>query len=128
MQKLGADTNSLNWFEIPALDLERAKVFYESIFDIALEMMEMMEMKMAFFPSQPPNVGGALCQSEYHKPSTDGPVIYLNGNPDLQLVLDRIEKAGGQIIMPKTHISDEIGYMAFFIDSEGNRMALHSNN
>jgi hypothetical protein len=53
-------------------------------------------------------------------------MVYLNANPDVQPILDRIEAAGGKIIVPKTEISPEHGHMAVFIDSEGNRMALHS--
>ncbi|MEP6513058.1 MAG: hypothetical protein ABJA79_04275 [Parafilimonas sp.] len=85
-------------------------------------------MKMAFFPFQAGSgkANGALCKSDFHKPSMDGVVVYLNSNPDLQTVADKIEKARGKIIMPKTQISPEIGFMAFFTDTEGNRMALHS--
>jgi predicted enzyme related to lactoylglutathione lyase len=65
-------------------------------------------------------------RSEHHKPSTDGAVIYLNANPDMNPVLEKILTEGGQVVMGKTSISPEIGYMAFFIDTEGNRVALHS--
>lgn len=73
-------------------------------------------------------VGGALVDSGgFHKPSgTDGPLIYLNGNPDVQNVLDKVEVAGGKILVPKTEISTEYGYMAVIIDTEGNRIGLHS--
>jgi predicted enzyme related to lactoylglutathione lyase len=122
------NANALNWFEIPATDIKRAKKFYEAILDIQMEESEMMNMRMAFFPYEmgSSRVSGALCQSDFHKPGMDGAIIYLNGNPDLKTVLDKIETAGGKIIMSKTEITPEIGYMAFFIDSEGNRMALHS--
>lgn len=126
MEKLSDKTNALNWFEIPVTDTERAKKFYESIFEIQMFNMPMMGMEMVMFPSMPPTSGGALVKSEYHIPSKTGSIIYLNGNPDLQLVLNRIENAGGKITMPKTKISDDIGYMAMFIDSEGNQVALHS--
>jgi len=120
--------NALNWFEIPAGDINRAAKFYETIFSIEMQRME-MGGSMAFFPAgmEGGKVGGALVQSPYHKPGTDGSVIYLNGNPDLDIVLGKIEAAGGKIVMPKTKITDEIGYMAFFMDTEGNRVALHSN-
>jgi predicted enzyme related to lactoylglutathione lyase len=74
------------------------------------------------------NIGGALCYNEqFYKPSaTDGPLIYLNANPDVQEVLDKVEKAGGKIVVPKTQISPEHGYMAVIMDTEGNRIALHS--
>ena len=122
--------NALNWFEISASDISRAKKFYESVFSIKMEQQEMMGMKMAFFPFEGANgkVSGALVESQMHKPSQDGAIIYLNGNPDLNLALGKIESAGGKIVMPKTHISPEVGHMAFFIDSEGNKIALHSNN
>lgn len=125
-----ANENALNWFEISVSDISRAKKFYEAIFGIEMYQENMMGMEMAYFPSDMGNgkVSGAIVQSENHKPSMDGAKIYLNGNPDLDNALSKIEAAGGQILMPKTKISDEIGYMAFFIDSEGNNVALHSNN
>lgn len=126
MENLSENTNALNWFEIPATDAERAKAFYESIFNIQMQTIEMMGMQMIMFPTQPPHVGGALVVSENHEPSKTGSVIYLNGNPNLQLVLDRIEAAGGQIAMPKTFIDEQTGYMAFFMDTEGNMVGLHS--
>ncbi len=125
------NSNSLNWFEIPALDIARATKFYEAIFDTKLEQMpEMMGMKMSGFPADMGNgkVSGALAQSQQHKPSMDGCVIYLNSNPKIQTVIDRIEKAKGKVLMPKTKISPEIGYMAFFADTEGNKIGLHAQN
>ena len=73
-------------------------------------------------------VGGALVHNaDFYKPSaTEGPLIYLNANPDVQLVLDKVETAGGKIMVPKTQISPEYGYMAVLMDTEGNRVALHS--
>ncbi|MFI5221646.1 MAG: VOC family protein [Bacteroidia bacterium] len=127
---MNKDVNHVNWFEIPATNISRAKNFYEQVFNVQMEEQEMMGMKMAFFPAEPGNgkANGGLVQSENHTPSQEGSVVYLNGNPDLQHPLDRVESAGGKILMPKTKISDEVGHMAFFEDSEGNRVALHSNN
>jgi hypothetical protein len=125
------NANALNWFEIPAKDITRAKKFYESVFAINMQDMgEMMGMKMVGFPSEMGNgkVSGGLVQSDMHKPSMDGAVVYLNANPSIQTVIDRIETAGGKVVMPKTQISPEIGCMAFFIDSEGNKVALHAQN
>ena len=125
MEKLSAATNALNWFEIPVTDVARAKKFYETAFDIEMHQMEMMGTQMVMFPSQSPKSGGALVKSPDHKPSTEGSVIYLNGNPDLQTVLDRIESAGGKLTMPKTSIGEN-GNIAFFLDTEGNLVGLHS--
>ena len=125
------NANSLNWFEIPAADLSRAKKFYEAVFNCQMEELpEMMGMKMAGFPAEMGSgkAYGGLCQSEFHKPSQDGALIYLNANPSIQTVIDRIDAAGGKVIMPKTQITPEIGFMAFFIDSEGNRVGLHAQN
>ncbi|MEO6289774.1 MAG: VOC family protein [Ginsengibacter sp.] len=122
--------NAISWFEIPATDLERAQKFYETIFDITLTPIDTPNIKMRLFPLDDPmnGIGGSIVDSGgFHKPSgTDGPLIYLNGNPDLQNFLDRVEGAGGKIIVPKTEISPEHGFMGVFIDTEGNRIALHS--
>jgi len=128
-KKISAETNAINWFEIPVTDIARAKKFYETILEIEMTPMEMMGMKMAMFPydGSKGTVGGALVQSEMHTPSATGAVIYLNANPDLDLVFNRIEKAGGKTSMPKTLIDKNTGYMAFFTDTEGNTVGLHSN-
>jgi uncharacterized protein len=121
--------HAISWFEIPTVDLERATTFYETIFECKMIPFDTPEIKMRFFPIEDMmNIGGALVyHPEFYKPAgLEGPLIYLNGNPDLQIILDRIEKAGGHIRVPKTQISPEHGYMAVFHDSEGNRMALHS--
>ncbi|MEI6311965.1 MAG: VOC family protein [Bacteroidota bacterium] len=122
--------NSLNWFEISVTDIKRAKKFYETIFEIEMYEMNMMDSLMAFFPAEPGNgkASGALVQSNLHTPSVAGAKIYLNANPDLAPVLARVESAGGSITIPKSGINGgEFGYMAFIIDSEGNEVALHSN-
>lgn len=122
--------NAISWFEIPATDLERAQTFYETIMGIKMIPMDMPGFRMRMFPIDDPmsGIGGALVNSEefYKSSSTDGTLIYLNGNPDVQNVLDKVEAAGGQIIVQKTEISPEYGYMAVIIDTEGNRVAFHS--
>jgi uncharacterized protein len=122
--------SAISWFEIPSTDLDRATKFYENIFNVTLIPMDMPSIRMRMFPveDQVNGIGGAVVHSGgFHKPSlTDGPLIYLNGNPDLQLVLDKVVAAGGSIMVPKTEISPEYGFMAVIIDSEGNRIGLHS--
>jgi predicted enzyme related to lactoylglutathione lyase len=120
--------SAVSWFEIPAADLARAKAFYESILAISFQELNLANgLKMALFPVDSDGIGGALAQyKDFYFPGNQGPVVYLNANPDLQTVLDRVEGAGGSILMPKTQISEENGYMALFQDSEGNRIALHS--
>ena len=128
---MDSNANALNWFEISVEDINRAQKFYEGIFAMNMfPLPEMMGMKMVGFPIEMNSgkVGGALAESDYHEPSAAGVVIYLNANPDIQKVLDRVEDFGGQITMPRTLISPEIGYMAFFTDTEGNRIGLHAQN
>lgn len=122
------NTNAINWFEIPVTDMQRAKHFYQVIFSIHMEEMNMGEMQMSAFPYEDGSgrASGGIVKSEMHKPSTEGVVIYLNANPDLSTVLNKVEKEGGKVVMPKTQISPEIGHMAFFIDTEGNKIGLHS--
>lgn len=122
--------NAISWFEIPATDIDRAQKFYETVFQIKMQPMDFQSTKMRMFPIDDPmkGIGGTIIDSGgFHKPSaTDGPLIYLNGNPNVQIFLDRVEAAGGKIMVPKTEISPEYGYMAVFLDTEGNRVALHS--
>jgi len=121
--------NAISWFEIPSSDLERATKFYETIFGLKLNPLDLPNIKMRMFPiDDMMGVGGAIVDSGgFHKPSvTDGPLIYLNGNPDVQNILNKVEAAGGKVMVPKTEISPEYGYMAVIIDTEGNRIGLHS--
>lgn len=121
--------NALSWFEIPTTDLDRAQRFYETIFDIKMTPLETPQLRMRLFPLENPmGVGGALVHNKdfYKSSATEGPLVYLNGNPDVQIILDRIEKAGGKILVPKTMISPDYGHMGMFLDTEGNRIALHS--
>ena len=121
--------NAISWFEIPTTNLDRAQQFYETILAIQLIKLDLPNIKMRMFPLEDQDgVGGSLCDSGgFHKPSTsDGPLLYLNANPDVQRILDRVESAGGKILVPKTLISTEFGHMAVIIDSEGNRIAFHS--
>jgi predicted enzyme related to lactoylglutathione lyase len=119
--------NVLNWFEIPAADINRAIKFYSTIFGYTnMQPIDFGGFKMAFFPMEGEGVGGALCHGTDYKPSQEGSLIYLNGDPDLALPLSKVESAGGKIILPKRQITEEYGYMALFFDSEGNRVALHS--
>lgn len=118
--------NWVNWFEIPATNIERAAAFYSKVFGIEMHMMNMAGTQMAMFPAE--GGGGALVKGEDYNPSMNGSLVYLNGGDDLSQPLGNIEAAGGKVIVPKTHIGDGMGYFAMFIDSEGNKVALHSMN
>ncbi len=119
--------NLISWFEIPATDFKRAVTFYNAILGLEIKETEMFGTKMGFFPTDGTNVSGAIVQGEDYKPSTDGVIAYLNGGNDLQSILDKVENSQGKVIVPKTKISPEMGYFGMFIDTEGNKMAVHSN-
>lgn len=122
--------NAISWFEIPAIDLTRATKFYETIFSTSLVVMDMPNIRMRLFPIDDlqNGIGGAVVDSGgFHKPSaTEGPLIYLNANPDVEIILSKVAAAGGKIVVPKTPISEDFGFMAIIIDTEGNRIGLHS--
>jgi predicted enzyme related to lactoylglutathione lyase len=122
--------NMVGWFEVPVTDMERAVRFYEAVFGITLSRHPMGPLDMAWFPwdEKAPGAAGSLVKHpEHYKPSTDGVLIYFSSiTGDLADELARVEPAGGKMLMPKTQITPDIGYMALFVDTEGNRVALHS--
>src|SRR5881275_1013001 len=100
--------HAVDWFEIAAADFDRAVRFYEAIFEFKMTPLPIANgPKMAMFPVNPAEaVGGAICHHpEWYKPSKEGTLVYLNADPDLSVVLGRIEKAGGRVVVPKTQIS-----------------------
>jgi len=117
------------WFEIPVSDIRRARNFYQSVFNIGmLELNLEGDLRMALFPVEAGGIGGALCQHPvFYHPGKAGPLVYLNADPDLAAVLDRVQLNGGNVIIAKRQISPERGFMGVFEDSEGNRIALHSS-
>ena len=122
--------NAVGWFEIPVEDMERAINFYEKVFDFKLERHTLGKIDMAWFPYVIEGLGsgGSLVYApDHYKPSKDGTLVYFTAHSgDLSNELSRVTEAGGKVIQVKTQISEEHGFMALFIDSEGNRVALHS--
>lgn len=116
----------INWFEIPALDFARAVKFYSTVLNKELSTSHLNGSDMAFFSNEPLEVSGVIIHGEGAEPSAKGILLYINGGDDLSIPLSKIETAGGTIIVPKTKISDQLGYYAIFLDCEGNRLALHS--
>ncbi len=117
--------NYIDWFEIPAINFQQSVDFYNNIFGIEMEKNFNGNYAMAFFPAEN-GIGGAVVAGPGSTPGDSGPLLYLNAGEDLNIVLNRVEPAGGRIVMPKTLINEESGHFAIFIDSEGNKLALHS--
>ena len=115
----------VSWFEIPAYNFKRAIQFYNKIYGIEMETLELNGNMMGFFPAKN-GIGGAVICGEGSVPSDKGPLVYLNGGRDLDLIIGRIKPAGGRVLLEKTLINKAVGYFALFIDTEGNKLALHS--
>lgn len=118
--------NLVSIIEIPTADFSRAVTFYQALLDIRIEEIDMQGTQMGLFPSDGEVVSVALIKGGQYKPTLDGTIVYLNAGDDLQLVLDKIEPNGGNIVVPKTEIDPEAGFFAMFIDTEGNKLGLHS--
>lgn len=125
------NANVVGWFEIPVSDMERAIKFYETVLGLKLERNQMGELDMAWFPfAEAPGAPGSLVyHKDFYKPSSDGALVYFTSySGDLKNELEKVEPAGGKVLVPKTLIKEDIGYMAVCEDTEGNRIALHSRS
>ena len=118
--------NALNWFEIPVTDFARAKIFYEKVLGIVIDTMETGPVTMGMLSTDQNAVGGAIVQGDGGSPSKTGTLVYLNSGDDLAPMLARAEAAGGSVVVPKTEIGNDFGFFAHFIDTEGNKVGLHS--
>jgi predicted enzyme related to lactoylglutathione lyase len=119
-------TNPVNWFEIPVIDMPRATRFYEGVFTVTLQPMEMGPSLMAMFPMAQgaANASGSLIKTDGYVPSHAGTVVYFH-TADIEGTLGRVVAHGGKTLIPKMSIG-QFGFIAHFEDTEGNRVALHS--
>ena len=118
-------SNAINWFELPSTNFDRAVKFYSDVLASDLQKMDMEGLEMAFFPTENNGVGGCVTYGNGNKPQAEGSLVYLNGGDDLNVPLGRVAGAGGKVIMEKTPIGEN-GFIAMFMDTEGNRVAFHS--
>lgn len=118
--------NAIEWFEIPASDLERAAQFYATVLNLPMDIVEVFQgVHMAQFPTEPGGAGGAVVSGEGYVPSATGTIVYLSCGDDLAVALGKVEAAGGKILSPKEPVG-EWGFSALFLDSEGNRVGFFS--
>jgi predicted enzyme related to lactoylglutathione lyase len=123
---MSASPHVISWFEIPVTDFARAKAFYEALLGGTIETMAMGPSTMGFLPSGPEGISGAIVHEPAAAPSRTGTIVYMNGGDDLAGMLARAQAAGGELVVPKTEIGNGFGFFAHFIDTEGNRVGLHS--
>jgi len=115
-----------NWIEIPVFDMERAKKFYSELLAVALNEMRLGANDYALIGVKDRFNTGCLVKGDGYVPSMQGVVVYLNGGDDLSAVLARVTKAGGKVVLPKAFLSKEAGHIAYLVDTEGNKIGLHS--
>ena len=126
IQKVNNMNNLISIVEISVTDFSRAVKFYQNVLDIVIEEIEMDGNQMGILPNEEGTVNVVLVKGADYQPTTDGAVLYLNAGSDLQSMLDKVAQNSGQVIVPKTEISPEMGYFALFIDTEGNKLGLHA--
>ncbi|HZW53973.1 MAG TPA: VOC family protein [Candidatus Elarobacter sp.] len=119
--------SALTWFEIPTADFDRARRFYETILEKPLNEIPFGPARIAMFPYEDPGVGGCLDEGSESRPSDTGVVVYLPAHGRLDRTLELVEPAGGRVVVPKNAIPN-VGFVAHIVDSEGNRIGLHSNS
>lgn len=120
------NTNPVGWFDLNVANLDRAKKFYETVFNLELTDAPIKWGKQSFFPfsQENPNISGALVEKTDFVPSSNNTVIYFETEDNIAEE-QRIEKAGGKVVQPKMSIG-EFGFISIFIDTEGNTVGLHS--
>jgi uncharacterized protein len=123
--------HAINWFDIPVADLDRACKFYEALSGKKLkrEAMGAPGNEMAMFElDDQAAVNGCLFHTPEVKPSATGTLVYLNAEPSIDTWLSRVERAGGKVVQGKTALPPGLGFFAYIMDTEGNRVGVHALN
>jgi len=120
--------NLISIVEIPTLEFSRAVAFYQTILDTSIQEVDMDGVSMGLFPGDEETVSVALINGGQYKPSMNGSIVYFNAGTDLQIALNKIESNGGKIVVPRTDIGSGMGFYAMFMDTEGNKVGLHSKS
>ncbi len=119
--------NRVSWFEIYVEDMDRAKTFYQKVFEIE-EFVDLSseQMQMFAFPwiEDAPNAAGALAKAEFNKPSENGTIVYFSCE-DCAIEEKRASENGGKVVNPKMSIGAH-GFVSMIKDTEGNVIGLHS--
>ena len=124
MPEKNRDTKAV-WFEIPAYDFNRAVGFYETVLDTHLKREEAGSYRMGIFPAKN-KTAGCIISGEGCQPGYEGTLVYVNANGQLPAALERVAKAGGEVVQDTTLLPDDMGLYAIIRDTEGNRIGLHA--
>lgn len=119
-------SHAINWFEIPARDMDRATRFWETVLARPLKREVFGGIPHAIFAGGDEKaVSGALVSDGKRQPWGQGTLVYLDAGRDLDGCIARVERAGGKIAVPKTSIGEH-GHFAIVVDTEGNAVGLHA--
>jgi uncharacterized protein len=118
--------NTIVWADIPVADMDRARKFYSAVLETPVELMDGANGDVALLPMEPGDASGDLVKSDRAQPGAAGITVYLDSKGDPQGMLDRAVAAGGKIAMPLSDMGETVGFIGFFIDSEGNRIGVHA--
>ncbi|MBE0529032.1 MAG: VOC family protein [Thermoleophilia bacterium] len=117
--------NTIVWADIPVGDMDRARAFYSAVLQADVELMPGMD-DVALLPMEPGDASGDLVKSDRATPGAGGVTIYLDSKGDPEGMLGRAVAAGGQVDMPVADMGEMVGFIGFFIDTEGNRVGVHA--
>jgi uncharacterized protein len=126
---MAADT--LCWTDIPVNNLDRAITFYSAVLGREVKRMSTDGMEYGLLPHEEQNASGCLVVlgdsgGVDNRPSPNGPLIYLSVEGHLDQAVEAARANGGNVLYEHQQIGPH-GFRAVVIDSEGNRIALHSS-
>ena len=119
--------HNIVWFDIPAVDLDRAIQFYSAVLGAPVKKEVVGDVPLGWLPTPDGGQMGCVCVAPDFKPSADGVMIYLSVNGRLKEAVAAVRGNGGTV-QSDIHSIGQYGFRAEVLDSEGNCIALHSES